>query len=90
MDNPDNGAIKCPQCGSEMRSDDDLTNKVRGLVCSKPTCLCRVYPDYPGRNGDEEICYLCGKMFTASINDLGVLCSTCKHSVHHCKQKTSR
>ena len=89
MDKPDNSTEKCPQCGSEMRPDDDHTNKVRVFVCTKPTCLYRMYPDYPRRNGNQEICYLCGKMFTARLNDLGVLCPVCKRTVQQCKRKAS-
>jgi hypothetical protein len=89
MGNPDNDAIKCPQCNSVMWSEDDHMNKVKVLVCTKPTCLYRVYPDYPKRNGNQEICYLCGTLFTAESNDLGMLCPGCKRSVRQYKRKKS-
>lgn len=78
--------VSCPQCGSEMYSDYDAINKVRVEVCTKPTCLYRVYPDYPRRSGNQEICYICGKPFTVSQDNAGVLCPRCKSSVQ--KNKT--
>ncbi len=89
MGKPDNDAIKCPQCGSTMWPEDDITNKVKVLVCTKPTCLYRLYPDYPKRNGNQEICYLCETIFTAEPDDLGMLCPACKRSVRQYKCKTS-
>ena len=80
---------KCPRCGSEMWPENDHTNMVNVLVCTKPTCLYRVYPDYPRRNGNQEICYLCGKMFIVHVDDLGVLCQPCKRTVSEYKQKSS-
>jgi len=89
MDNHDNNAIKCPQCSSMMWPEDDHMNKVKVLVCTKPTCLYRVYPDYPKRDGNQETCYLCGTLFTAAQDDLGMLCSVCKRSVRQYKRKKS-
>lgn len=89
MGNPDNEASRCPQCGSIMWTEDDHTNAVKVLVCTKPTCLYRVYPDYPTRNGNQEICYLCGKIFTTEPEDLGMLCTDCKNAVRQYKRKTS-
>jgi hypothetical protein len=71
----------CPRCSSEMLPDNDHVNRVNVLVCSNPTCLYRVYPDYPRRNGNEEICYFCGKIFKVFPDDLGVLCPECKERV---------
>ena len=88
MGKPDNDAIKCPQCGSTMWPEDDHANKVKVLVCTKPTCLYRLYPDYPKRNGNQEICYLCETIFTAEPDDLGMLCPVCKRSVKQYKKKT--
>jgi hypothetical protein len=64
-----------------MLPDNDHANRVRVLVCSNPTCLYRVYPDYPRRRSDEDICYFCGKVFKVWPNDLGVLCPECKGTV---------
>ena len=89
METPDNETVKCPQCGSIMWPDDDQMNEVRVLVCTKPTCLYRVYPDYPKRNGNQDICYLCNKIFTTEPDDLGVLCPDCKRTVRQFKKKTS-
>ncbi len=77
----------CPQCGSVMLPDDDHTFEVRVFVCSKPTCLHRIYPDYPKRNGNQEICYLCDRMFTVQPDELGVLCPACKNRVNQYKQR---
>jgi DNA-directed RNA polymerase subunit RPC12/RpoP len=73
---------RCPRCGAEMLNDDDIINKVRVFVCSDPTCLYRVYPDYPRRNANEEVCYFCGKIFKAWEPDPGVLCPDCKGTVN--------
>lgn len=89
MANPDNETTKCPQCGSIMWPEDDHLNEVRVLVCSKPTCLHRVYPDYPKRNGNQEICYLCNTIFTVGEGDLGMLCPTCKRTVRQFKNRAS-
>jgi hypothetical protein len=89
MGRQDNDSIKCPQCGSIMWPEDDQINKVRVLVCTSPTCLYRIYPDYPKRNGNQAICYLCNTIFTAAPDDLGMLCPACKHSVRQYKRKTS-
>jgi hypothetical protein len=88
MGSPDSNAIKCPQCSSTMWPEDDQANEVRVFVCTKPTCLCRVYPDYPKRSGNQEICYLCNTIFTTKPNDLGMLCPDCKRSVQQYKRKT--
>ena len=71
----------CPNCGSYMWSDYDYANRVRVYVCTKPTCLYRVYPDYPRRASDEEICYLCGRIFKDDSSGLGMLCPECKERV---------
>jgi hypothetical protein len=89
MGNPDNDAIKCPQCSSIMWPENDHVNKVKVLACTKPTCLYRVYPDYPKRKGNQEICYLCETIITALPDDLGMLCPVCKRSVRQYKRKTS-
>lgn len=80
---------KCPRCGSQMWPENDHTNMVNVLVCTKPTCLNRVYPDYPKRSGNQELCYLCGKMFIIHVDDLGVLCQACKRTVLVHKQELS-
>jgi uncharacterized protein with PIN domain len=89
MGSPDNDVIKCPQCGSIMWSEDDHVNMVRVLVCTRPTCLYRIYPDYPKRKGNQEICYLCETIFTAEPDDLGMLCPQCKRSVKQYQRKIS-
>jgi len=77
----------CPQCGSEMWPDHDTVNKVRVFVCTKPTCLYRTYPDYPRRAGNQEVCYLCGKIFTVRQDSAGVLCPHCKVSMQKNRNK---
>ncbi|HEX2964712.1 MAG TPA: hypothetical protein VHO84_02955 [Syntrophorhabdaceae bacterium] len=89
MGTQDNDSVKCPQCGSVMWPEDDHINEVRVLVCTKPTCLHRVYPDYPKRNGNQDICYLCNTVFTTEPDDLGVLCPDCKRTVKQFKKRTS-
>lgn len=81
MNNMSTQKVLCPQCGSEMWPDHDAVNKVKVLVCTKPTCLYRIYPDYPRRAGNQEICYICGKLFTVSNDSAGVLCPRCKAEV---------
>ncbi len=83
-------ATFCPHCGSEMYPDYDVSNTVKVLVCSKPTCLHRIYPDYPPRSGDQEICYLCGDIFTIDEDCPGVLCPTCKAVMKNSKQRRNR
>lgn len=61
-----------------MVPDDDFINRVRVVVCSNPTCLHRIYPDYPARKGNEDICYLCGKVFTVRPSSPSVLCPSCR------------
>ena len=80
--------VFCPQCGSEMWPDCDAANKVKVLVCTKPTCLYRIYPDYPRRAGNQEICYICGNIFTVSNDSAGVLCPRCKAEVQKGKNKS--
>jgi hypothetical protein len=71
----------CRKCESEMVPDYDHANRVRVVVCSNPSCLHREYPDYPRRNGNQEICYICGRLFTFKEDDLGVICQECKNEV---------
>lgn len=77
----------CPYCGSPMWPEYDYTHKVKVLVCTRPTCLYRLYPDYPRRKGNEEVCYLCGKLFIVRDNSIGMLCADCKQSVREQKGK---
>ena len=90
MDSPSYKAMKCPQCGSDMCLENDNTNEVNVFLCTKPTCLYRVYPDYPRREWNQDICYLCGIIFTVPLGDLGMLCPTCKQDVTRCKRKATR
>jgi len=78
----------CPHCDSEMFEDYDHINRVRVLVCSRPTCLFRSYPDYPRRRSNEEVCYKCQRIFKVSQNDASILCPECKAVVEQNK-KTS-
>ncbi|OPY67977.1 MAG: hypothetical protein A4E63_02145 [Syntrophorhabdus sp. PtaU1.Bin050] len=71
-------AMECPQCSSEMFEEYDYVNRVKVLVCPKPTCLHRIYPDYPRRKGNEEICYVCRQVFRVRHNDSSVLCPECR------------
>lgn len=80
----------CPHCGSEMYPDDDVSNTVKVFVCSKPTCLNRIYPDYPPRSGNQEICYLCSSIFTVHEDCPGPLCPTCKALMKKSKQRARR
>jgi hypothetical protein len=64
-----------------MRPDHDYVNGVKVAVCSNPSCLNREYPDYPRRNGNQEICYICGRLFTFEEGELGVICRDCKSEV---------
>jgi hypothetical protein len=68
----------CTQCGFEMLADYDYVNRVKVLVCPNPTCLYRVYPDYPRRKGNEEICYVCSKIFRVKPDQPAMLCPKCK------------
>jgi DNA-directed RNA polymerase subunit RPC12/RpoP len=68
----------CSRCSSEMVPDDDFINRVRVLVCSNPTCLNRIYPDYPARKSNEDICYMCGKVFSVRSSAPSVLCPSCR------------
>lgn len=87
MDDTMTTRVFCPHCGSEMCSDYDVVNKVRVFVCTKPTCLYRIYPDYPRRAGNQEICYNCGKIFIAGPDSAGVLCPRCKSAMQKKKSK---
>ncbi|HNS14268.1 MAG TPA: hypothetical protein PKM08_02945 [Syntrophorhabdaceae bacterium] len=71
----------CPHCGFEMAPDYDYINKVKVLVCTKPTCLYRVYPDYPRRGGNEEVCYFCGRLFVIPPDGAGIVCPECKNRI---------
>ncbi len=82
--------IPCPHCGSRMYADFDVTNTVKVFVCSKPTCLHRVYPDYPTRTGDQEMCYLCGELFTINDDCAGVLCPRCKAEMKKARARGNR
>jgi DNA-directed RNA polymerase subunit RPC12/RpoP len=79
-------ARNCPHCDSEMFEEYDHINKVRVLVCSRPTCLFRSYPDYPRRKGNEEVCYKCQRIFKLEENDAGILCPECKANVEQNKK----
>jgi len=70
--------MECPQCSSEMFEEYDYVNRVKVLVCPKPTCLRRIYPDYPRRKGDEEICYTCRRVFRVRHNNSTILCPGCR------------
>lgn len=76
----------CPHCDSEMLEEFDHINRVRVLVCSKPTCLFRMYPDYPRRKGNEEVCYGCQRIFKVNQADSGILCPECKAKVEKSKK----
>ncbi len=71
----------CAKCNSPMVSDHDYVNGVKVEVCSNPSCLHREYPDYPRRSGNQELCYICGKLFTFEEDELGVICQECKAEV---------
>ena len=73
--------MACKRCKSEMVRDYDYFNRVRVVVCSNPSCLSREYPDYPCRNSNQEICYLCGNLFTFAEDETAVLCKECKTEV---------
>jgi DNA-directed RNA polymerase subunit RPC12/RpoP len=79
-------ARECPHCDSEMFEEYDHINRVRVLVCQKPTCLFRIYPDYPRRKGNEEVCYSCQRIFKVRQNDVGILCPECKAKVEQNKK----
>jgi DNA-directed RNA polymerase subunit RPC12/RpoP len=79
-------ARDCPHCDSEMFEEYDHINRVRVLVCPKPTCLFRIYPDYPRRKGNEEVCYSCQRIFKVRQNDVGILCPECKAKVEQNKK----
>lgn len=79
--------VFCPQCGSEMHPDHDKANKVKVLVCTKPTCLHRIYPDYPRRAGNQEVCYTCGEIFTIIQDGPGVLCPRCRETAQKNRNK---
>jgi len=79
-------ARECPHCDSEMFEDYDHINRVRVLVCSKPTCLYRIYPDYPRRKSNEEVCFSCQRIFKVRQNDAGILCPECKAKVEEHKK----
>ncbi|MCX5813133.1 MAG: hypothetical protein NT178_11390 [Proteobacteria bacterium] len=64
-----------------MLPEYDYTNRVRVLVCSNPSCLHREYPDYPRRNGNQEVCYICGKIFSFKQDELGIVCQECKNKI---------
>lgn len=83
-------ASPCPHCGSEMYPDFDACNAVKVFVCSKPTCLHRIYPDYPTRSGNQEMCYQCGEIFTVDEDCPGVLCLQCKSAMKRNRAKTHR
>jgi len=76
----------CPHCNSEMLEEHDHINRVRVLVCTRPTCLFRMYPDYPRRKGNEEVCYGCQRIFKVSQTDSGILCPECKVKVEKNKK----
>jgi len=76
----------CPHCDSDMLEEYDHINRVRVLVCSRPTCLFRVYPDYPRRKGNEEVCYGCRRVFKVRHDDAGILCPECKANVEQSKK----
>lgn len=78
----------CPHCDSEMFEEYDHLNRVRVLVCSRPTCLFRIYPDYPRRKGNEEVCFGCQRIFKVKQNDSGILCPECKAKVEENKKAT--
>jgi ssDNA-binding Zn-finger/Zn-ribbon topoisomerase 1 len=71
----------CNKCKSEMLPEYDYTNSVRVLVCSNPSCLNREYPDYPRRNGNQELCYICGELFSFEKDELGIVCRKCKNKI---------
>jgi hypothetical protein len=79
----------CAHCNSEMIPDYDYQNRVRVAVCSDPTCLHREYPDYPRRNGDQEICHACSKVFTLSKDVYGIICPECKRAMSESKAGSS-
>jgi hypothetical protein len=79
-------ARECPHCDSEMFEEYDHFNRVRVLVCTRPTCLFRMYPDYPRRKGNEEVCYGCQRIFKVRQNDVGILCPECKAKVEQQKK----
>jgi len=80
----------CPHCGSRMYPDFDVSNAVKVFVCSKPTCLHRIYPDYPTRAGNQEMCYVCGEIFTIDDDCAGVLCPRCKAQMKENRQSINR
>jgi len=80
----------CPHCGSRMYADFDVANAVKVFVCSKPTCLHRIYPDYPTRTGNQEMCYLCGEIFTIDDDCAGVLCPRCKAEMKKARARANR
>jgi len=82
-------ARTCPHCGSEMFEECDHINRVRVLVCSRPTCLFRIYPDYPRRKGNEEVCYKCQRIFKVGQNDASILCPECKAAVEQNKKAST-
>jgi len=82
----DKMARNCPHCDSEMFEEYDHVNRVRVLVCSKPTCLFRSYPDYPRRKSNEEVCYKCQRIFKVSQNDVSILCPECKAVIEQNKK----
>jgi hypothetical protein len=73
--------MACERCKSEMVPDYDYINRVRVVVCSNPSCLSREYPDYPRRNGNQEVCYICGKFFIYAEDETAVICQECKTEV---------
>jgi DNA-directed RNA polymerase subunit RPC12/RpoP len=82
--------MNCPHCNAEMFTDFDHLNRVRVLVCTRPTCLHRLYPDYPKRNGNEEVCYNCQRIFRVKSEDMGILCPECKAEVLRNKKATEK
>ncbi|OPX96120.1 MAG: hypothetical protein A4E59_01347 [Syntrophorhabdus sp. PtaB.Bin027] len=82
----DKMARNCPHCDSEMFEEYDHINRVRVLVCSRPTCLFRSYPDYPRRKSNEEVCYKCQSIFKVRQNDTGILCPECKAVIEQNKK----
>jgi DNA-directed RNA polymerase subunit RPC12/RpoP len=69
-----------------MFEEYDHINRVRVLVCSKPTCLFRTYPDYPSRKSNEEVCYKCQRIFKVDQSDAGIVCPECKANVEQNKK----
>jgi predicted RNA-binding Zn-ribbon protein involved in translation (DUF1610 family) len=73
-----------------MFEEYDYVNRVKVMVCPKPTCLHRIYPDYPKRKGNEEVCYVCQRVFKVQHNDPSILCPECREKAWRGKEKVKK